>query len=72
MLGLFLFLCIQPDLKSAISQLHPLIMARTSSRAKRLSSSMRLVDSDTQDTVRNQQLEALEEDNYLSRGKMYA
>ena len=47
-----------------------LIMARYSSRTKRLSAAMRVVDSETQDTVRNQQLEALDEDNYMSRGKM--
>ena len=46
-------------------------MARTSDRIKRLSSSMRYVDEATKDTVHQQQLEALEEDNYLSRSKVY-
>lgn len=45
-------------------------MARSSGRNKRLSAAMRVVDEEMRDTVRTQQLEALEEDNYLSKGKM--
>lgn len=45
-------------------------MARCSERVKKLSSSMKTVDEMTRALVNSQRIEALEQDNFMSKNRM--